>query len=158
MSVAQLVVHLTVNRCALSNGDLFGTSTLSGPLQAQIDSLRRSDSATVRRRFCWTSCGNGSPVERPGHCSEESDGRWSRRGSGVESGPIALAQASQRRPSLHSAVRFHPICPHYFMSALRGQTGVPARHTAKFFPMKKIKLRFEVIAARPMHLHWIGIL
>jgi fumarylacetoacetase len=38
-SVAQLVAHHTVNGCALSNGDLFGSGTLSGPLPAQAGSL-----------------------------------------------------------------------------------------------------------------------
>jgi fumarylacetoacetase len=38
-SVAQLVAHHTVNGCALSNGDLFGSGTLSGPKPEQAGSL-----------------------------------------------------------------------------------------------------------------------
>ena len=38
-TVAQLVAHHTVNGCALSNGDLFGTGTLSGPDPTQAGSL-----------------------------------------------------------------------------------------------------------------------
>jgi fumarylacetoacetase len=38
-TVAQLVAHHTVNGCALSNGDLFGTGTLSGPDPSQAGSL-----------------------------------------------------------------------------------------------------------------------
>jgi fumarylacetoacetase len=38
-TVAQLVAHHTVNGCALSNGDLFGTGTLSGPRAAEAGSL-----------------------------------------------------------------------------------------------------------------------
>ncbi len=36
---AQLVTHHTVNGCALSNGDLFGTGTLSGPESGSAGSL-----------------------------------------------------------------------------------------------------------------------
>ncbi len=36
---AQLVAHHTVNGCALSAGDLFGSGTLSGPLREQAGSL-----------------------------------------------------------------------------------------------------------------------
>jgi fumarylacetoacetase len=38
-TAAQLVAHHTVNGCALSNGDLFGTGTLSGPHPSQAGSL-----------------------------------------------------------------------------------------------------------------------
>ena len=38
-TVGQLVAHHTVNGCALSNGDLFGTGTLSGPKPSQAGSL-----------------------------------------------------------------------------------------------------------------------
>jgi len=38
-TVAQLVTHHTVNGCALSNGDVFGTGTLSGPRPEQAGSL-----------------------------------------------------------------------------------------------------------------------
>ena len=38
-TVAQLVSHHTVNGCSLSNGDLFGSGTLSGPLPEQAGSL-----------------------------------------------------------------------------------------------------------------------
>lgn len=38
-TVAQLVSHHTVNGCALSSGDLFGTGTLSGPQPSQAGSL-----------------------------------------------------------------------------------------------------------------------
>ena len=38
-TVPQLVAHHTVNGCALNDGDLFGTGTLSGPLPGQAGSL-----------------------------------------------------------------------------------------------------------------------
>ncbi|HTN48537.1 MAG TPA: fumarylacetoacetase [Burkholderiaceae bacterium] len=38
-TVAQLVAHHTVNGCGLSNGDLFGSGTLSGPRPEQAGSL-----------------------------------------------------------------------------------------------------------------------
>lgn len=38
-TAAQLVAHHTVNGCALSAGDLFGSGTLSGPLREQAGSL-----------------------------------------------------------------------------------------------------------------------
>jgi fumarylacetoacetase len=38
-TMAQLVTHHTVNGCALSNGDVFGTGTLSGPQPTQAGSL-----------------------------------------------------------------------------------------------------------------------
>ena len=38
-TVAQLVTHHTVNGCSLSNGDVFGTGTLSGPRAEQAGSL-----------------------------------------------------------------------------------------------------------------------
>ena len=38
-TVAQLVTHHTVNGCALSTGDLFGSGTLSGPRPEQAGSL-----------------------------------------------------------------------------------------------------------------------
>jgi fumarylacetoacetase len=38
-TVAQLVAHHTVNGCSLSNGDLFGSGTLSGPKPEQAGSL-----------------------------------------------------------------------------------------------------------------------
>ena len=38
-TVAQLVAHHTVNGCSLSNGDLFGSGTLSGPRPGQAGSL-----------------------------------------------------------------------------------------------------------------------
>jgi fumarylacetoacetase len=38
-TAAQLVAHHTVNGCALSAGDLFGSGTLSGPLRQQAGSL-----------------------------------------------------------------------------------------------------------------------
>lgn len=38
-TVAQLVAHHTVNGCALTSGDLFGTGTLSGPEPEQAGSL-----------------------------------------------------------------------------------------------------------------------
>jgi fumarylacetoacetase len=37
--LAQLVTHHTVNGCALSAGDLFGSGTLSGPKPEQAGSL-----------------------------------------------------------------------------------------------------------------------
>ncbi|MCI1193382.1 fumarylacetoacetase [Calidifontimicrobium sp. SYSU G02091] len=38
-TAAQLVAHHTVNGCSLSNGDLFGSGTLSGPMPEQAGSL-----------------------------------------------------------------------------------------------------------------------
>lgn len=38
-TAAQLVAHHTINGCSLSNGDLFGTGTLSGPAPQQAGSL-----------------------------------------------------------------------------------------------------------------------
>ncbi|HRH86295.1 MAG TPA: fumarylacetoacetase [Rubrivivax sp.] len=38
-TIAQLVAHHTVNGCSLSNGDLFGSGTLSGPRPEQAGSL-----------------------------------------------------------------------------------------------------------------------
>ncbi len=38
-TAAQLVAHHTINGCALSAGDLFGSGTLSGPLREQAGSL-----------------------------------------------------------------------------------------------------------------------
>jgi len=75
-TVAQLVAHHTVNGCSLSNGDLFGTGTLSGPDPKQAGSMLELTAGGQRplrldngqtRSFIE----DGDLVELRGHCTRE---------------------------------------------------------------------------------------
>ena len=73
-TIAQMVAHHTVNGCALSPGDLFGTGTLSGPNPEQSGSLLELTDGgkhpitldnTEQRQFLQ----DGDAVTFKGHCS-----------------------------------------------------------------------------------------
>jgi fumarylacetoacetase len=72
-TAAQLVAHHTVNGCALSNGDLFGTGTLSGPDAAQAGSLLEltrggADPLTLPNGETRTFLVDGDSVTLRGQC------------------------------------------------------------------------------------------
>jgi fumarylacetoacetase len=75
-TVAQLVAHHTVNGCSLSQGDLFGSGTLSGPKPEQAGSLlelteggkRAISLANGEQR---TFLVDGDAITLRGHCARE---------------------------------------------------------------------------------------
>ena len=95
-SVAQLVAHHTVNGCNLSNGDLFGTGTLSGPAAEQAGSLlelAQGGKAPIRlsngETRAWLE--DGDTVVLRGHCEREG---FRRIGFGECRGTVSPARPS----------------------------------------------------------------
>ena len=75
-TVAQLVAHHTVNGCTLSNGDLFGTGTLSGTQASQAGSLLEltqggSKSIELGNGELRTFLQDGDGVSLRGFCERE---------------------------------------------------------------------------------------
>ncbi len=75
-TVAQMVAHHTVNGCNLSNGDLFGTGTLSGPEAEQGGSLLELSGGGKRplalsNGESRTFLDDGDTVILRGHCQRE---------------------------------------------------------------------------------------
>ena len=75
-TVAQLVAHHTVNGCALAEGDLFGSGTLSGPRPEQAGSLlelteggRRPITLSNGEQRAFAQ--DGDAITLRGHCQRE---------------------------------------------------------------------------------------
>jgi fumarylacetoacetase len=75
-TLAQLVAHHTVNGCALSNGDLFGSGTLSGPRPEQAGSLLEltaggKNPITLSNGERRSFIEDGDTVTLRGHCARD---------------------------------------------------------------------------------------
>jgi fumarylacetoacetase len=73
---AQLVTHHTVNGCALSAGDLFGSGTLSGPLRDEAGSLLEmtgggKEPITLRNGETRTFLQDGDRITLRGRCARD---------------------------------------------------------------------------------------
>ena len=73
---AQLVAHHTVNGCALSAGDLFGSGTLSGPLRQQAGSLLEMTEGgktpiTLANGETRTFLQDGDRIQLRGRCARD---------------------------------------------------------------------------------------
>jgi fumarylacetoacetase len=75
-TVAQLVTHHTINGCSLSNGDLFGSGTLSGPRPEQAGSLlelseggHKPITLSNGEQRCFLL--DGDAVSLRGHCQRD---------------------------------------------------------------------------------------
>lgn len=93
-TIAQLVVHHTVNGCALRPGDLFGSGTLSGPRPEQAGSLLEltvggKQPLTLSNGETRSFLQDGDSVILKGYCRREG---WRRIGFGECRGTVLPAR------------------------------------------------------------------
>ena len=101
-TVAQLVTHHTVNGCSLSNGDLFGSGTLSGPQPEQAGSLLELTEGgkrpiTLSGGEQRTFLQDGDAVTLRGHCERTG---FRRIGFGSCMGTVLPAGTKPATPSI----------------------------------------------------------
>lgn len=100
-TVAQLVTHHTVNGCALADGDLFGSGTLSGPRPEQAGSLLELSAGgkkpiTLANGEQRTFLLDGDSISLRGQCRREA---FRRIGFGPCTATVLPALASTKEPS-----------------------------------------------------------